>query len=294
VLTGLCAATNCGGGSLIDVPADGYFVTRGDLNRVTGHLLPPGDYEVDWEYFPFRSSPVRFSVVKADGPKPAVAKRPLVRFFHLSRGGEREERLLATDEPIVWRATQLGSQYTDSMAAALAVGQNGAYVPDVYAIPVADKLVEAWVQWKHYREGDRVGVTLRAVPQYREVCFAEMPQLYFQIESPRDESDRGWMRAVGEAKAFAHDQRLLITPLTIEIHLPADWREHVGVKESARVAVLVTSKRLEMPTRGECVKRLEKLVERVEHVERPPVWSGTVRTEFVELQFPPRGPRKRE
>jgi hypothetical protein len=295
MLKGLAAATNCGGGSLIDVPADGYFVTRGDLGRFAEKgYLPAGDYEVYWEYIPFRSAPVRFSVVKADGLKLAAAKRPLVHFLHVSEGGERAERLQAVGEPFVWRECRLESLYTDSMAAALAVGQNGVYVPDLYTIPAADQFVEACVEWKHYREGDRVSVTLRAKPPYREVWFDELPQLYFQIESPRDASDRDWSRnACGLEKAMDRARDSWVTPLTIEARLPQDWREQVGVKDSAQVAVLVTSKRLEMPTRGERIKRLmrEKRLERVGDDERPPIWSGTVRTEFVELQFPPRPPR---
>src|SRR5262249_50331123 len=55
--------TNCGGGSLVDVPADGFDVEKADLSRVSEKLLPAGDYEVEWEYYPYRSAPVRFSVL---------------------------------------------------------------------------------------------------------------------------------------------------------------------------------------------------------------------------------------
>jgi hypothetical protein len=293
VLIGMGASTNCGGGSLIDVPADGYFVTRGDLNRLTGGRLAPGDYEVEWSYRPLRSAPVRFSVTKSDAPKPPAAKRPTVHhFYHLSRGFERE-RLQRIDEPHVWRDCHLNSEYPDSMAAALAVGQNGAYIPDPHTIPTADKLVEAWVEWHPYREGDRLVVTLRAVAPHKEVQFDEMPQLHLQIESPRGEGDRHGSWLFGEAKEGDRVGESLSTPLTIEARLPADWRERVGVTGTARVAVLVTSKRLELPTRGG--QRLEKLkleldVKRVGDFERPPVWSGTVRSDFIELQFPPLPP----
>jgi hypothetical protein len=294
VLVGHGASTNCGGGSLIDVPADSYFVTRGDLARLCGGLKP-GDYEVEWSYRPFRSAPVRFSVTKSDTPRAPAAKPDTVHhFYHVSQGFEREERLRRLGEPCVWRDCRLTSDYSGSMEAALAVGQTGAYVPDVRTIPYADRLVEAWVEWHPYREGDRVVVTLRAAAPHEEVRFDEVPELYLQIEAPRGEDDGHGSRLLREAKE-GHRVRetTLATPLTIEARLPADWRERVGVTGPARVAVLVTSKQLEMPRRGKAqIQELMKLEKRSERGFYPaPVWSGTLRTDFVELQFPPPPPR---
>jgi hypothetical protein len=295
-LKGLSASTNCGGGSLTDVPADGYFVTRGDLGQLSGGLLPAGEYEVQWGYRPLKSAPVRFSVTKSDAAKPpASAPRPLVHFFHLSEGGEVQERLRFEGEPHIWYGCRLESRHTESMAAALAVGQTGAYVPDIFAIPVADGVVEAWAEWRQYREEDRLIVTLRAAAPHKVVWFDELPHLHLQIESPRDAEDRDWSRcSCPDMKAQEKDSQSLVTPLTIEARLPKDWRERVGVKDSARVAVLVTSKELEMPCGAD--RRLKKAVDVAERLRRayeepPPIWSGTVRTDFVELNFPARPPR---
>jgi hypothetical protein len=177
------------------------------------------------------------------------------------------------------------------MAAALAVGQTGAYVPDVFAIPAADGVVEAWAEWRQYREEDRLVVTLRAAAPHKVVWFDELPQLHLQIESPRDAGERDWSRcSCPDQKAREKDYESLVTPLTIEARLPKDWRGRVGVKDSARVAVLVTSKEIEMPRGGNRVLRKIAEVERLryEGEERPPTWSGTVRTDFTDLNFPSR------
>jgi hypothetical protein len=295
VVTLRSCSTNCGGGSFVDVPANGYYIFRGELSRMAGQQLTPGDYEVEWEYSPLVAAPVRFSVKQADEPKPIAARPSVIHFFRLGESSEAKEQPARADRSVVWRECELSRANTESMAAALAVGQNDAYVPDIRTIPAADKLVEAWVEWKQYRAGDRVSVTLRALPPHREVWFDELPKLYLQIEAPRDDEDRDWSRDDGELKEAKEDATdRLTTPLTIEAHLPAEWRERVGVKGSARVAVVVVSKQLELPTRGVRLERALKDVQRIEiGRERPPIWSGTVRTEFVELRFPSSAPRPR-
>ena len=67
VLKGLSGSTNCGGNSLVDVPADGFYCLKADLNRVTGGALPAGEYEVDWRCGRLASAPVAFTVAPADG-----------------------------------------------------------------------------------------------------------------------------------------------------------------------------------------------------------------------------------
>jgi len=67
VLMRVMASTNCGGGSLVDVPANGFYCVRADLNRVTGAALPPGEYEVAWNYGPWASASVLFTVLTAEG-----------------------------------------------------------------------------------------------------------------------------------------------------------------------------------------------------------------------------------
>jgi hypothetical protein len=279
-------------GGLATVPPYGYYVVRGDLGRTYDRKpLPPGEYEVDWTYHRTRSAPVRFTVEKPDGAKPvAPRKRPGVHFYRLGPEFERDGRPTKPGEPFVWRDTRLSSVNAGEMASALAVGHGGAYVPDVHTIPSADKLVRVSLEWKPYRDADRVVVTLHAVHPDRPVRFGDVPQLHLQLESDTDPLyERGLEELAKEMQQRADDT--LVTPLTIEARLPADWRGRAGVHGTARVAVLVTSGEVELPHgRGE---RLQKAVEVVRKPNRdePPVWSGVLRTAFAELQFPPAPPR---
>jgi hypothetical protein len=280
--------TGCSFGSrgLIDLPPDGYYCVRGDLGRTdAGTALPPGEYEVDWRYGALRSAPVRFTVLPTDRKLAPAARRPAYRFFRITPEEELTDSLAS--EPISWRECDVEVTPTEDLAAVLAVGEE-VLVPDIHTIPAADGVVEAWVVWKPYRDGDRLVVTLRAVPPHRQVVFEEIPHLYLQIEVPGAGSKKlawDW----GEKKLKQLLKEGYTTPLTIEAQLPADWREHTGLSGAARVAVLVTAKQFRWP--GERVKGLEPL-RAARHPEAPPLWLGIVRSDFTELRFPPRVPER--
>jgi hypothetical protein len=275
----------------VDVPAFGFFCTKGDLNRTTGAPLPAGEYEVDWHCGPFAAAPVRFTVIPSDAKPAPLAKRPHLHFYHLTHGAEDEGPERA-GEPVRWNECQTESVRAESMTAALAVGQGGTFVPDVHAIPAADKLVEAWAVWKPYRDGDRVCVTLRAVPPYERIRFDELPELFLQIETPDDGDRVRWGERAKAAMRFADRHERLVTPLTIEARLPEEWREWLGASETVRVAVLVASKRIEFPRGNAQVleKAKERRADRAFGEDRVPVWSGVVRSDFTELRLPPQLP----
>lgn len=290
VVDGLAASTNCGGGSLVDVPAKGFWVVKADLSVVSEKPLPAGEYEVDWRYGRVASAPVAFTVGKGDGRKPVVPKHKSVHFFHLTEGGEYLREFRYVDEPVRWQESELQPTNAEKMVAALGVGQNGVYIPDVRTIPSADKLVEASLEWRPYRSGDRLAVTLRAAPPHKEVKFRGLPQLYLQIESDGENDYR-----VGERKdAQEHALDIYETPLTIEVRLPPEWREESRLHGSARVAVMLTAKELEFPRgRHEELQKALQSVEKVRKDDEQPVWGGIVRTPFVDLQFPSPPPSKR-
>lgn len=287
VLAGLEASTNCGGGSLVDVPPNGFYCLKGDLARVANGL-PPGEYEVDWRCGRFASATLRFTVTKGDGTKLATpVTHTRTQFFHLTPGEDGDERPERAGEPFLRTDCHMDSLHTPAMISALAVGQNGVYVPDVRTIPAADSQVEAWIEWKPYREVDRVAVTLRAVPPHKQVRFEELPQLFLQIETVgRSEHRAQAAEAVGKARD--RDAELLVTPLTIEVGLPKGWRELIGTTGTARVAVLVAAKPIEMPrgAREQLVKHELVEVRRERPGEDRPIWGGIVRTPFVELRCP--------
>jgi hypothetical protein len=289
VLTEIARATNCGGGSLVDVPGDGYYVARADLDRV-GKPLRPGEYEVDWRYGRLRSAPVRFTVAKSDLPARPAARPVTSHFLRLSPAGDRDERPGPPGRPVVWREVGLEDVYAGDVSAALGVGHAGVYVPDVRAVPSSDGVVEASLEWRPYRESDRAVVTLRAGPKFERVRFAALPELHLQLDVPGDDrlavALEKQQQALGRSGADEW-----VTPLTIEARLPAGWREACEVAGTARLSVLVTSGRLELPTgMREKVKVVEDRVDPAARARRPPVWAGVVRTDSVEVHFPPAGP----
>jgi hypothetical protein len=129
---------------------------------------------------------------------------------------------------------------------------------------------------------------LRAAAPHNQVRFEELPRLYFQLECESDGVRERWdHEKPADRKQSERDKELLVTPLAIEVRLPKEWREQIAVRE-ARVAVLVLAKPVEFPRRGgiEILKAAKEI--RVERPDTRPVWNGVVRTEFVELRFPPR------
>ena len=280
---------SCGGGGLVDVPADGFYCVKGELGRLTeGQPLPAGEYEVDWRYGSLRSAPVVFTVTKAEGKIPHATKRPDFQFYKLSpaRVDDDEE-----DPPVRKGDSRLEPIHAEEMAAALAAGEK-VLVPDIHTIPAADKLVEAWLEWHPYRDGDHLVVTLRAVAPHKQVCFDEMPHLHLQMEVP-GEGQRNQQAKEEKLAQLKHAQ--IVTPLTIEAKLPAGWRDRVNASGPVRVAVLVTAKEIELPRGGRELDR-EKRLEAVSNPDpdQPPTWHGIIRTEYVELRLPRALPVKQQ
>lgn len=272
-------------GSLVDVPANGFYCEKGDLGHfAAGHPLPVGEYEVSWRYDWTRSAPVRFTVVAAE-EKLAVRPKPVpLRFYHVTTE-DHDTGPEKVGAPVFWNDATLDPIEAGEMSASLAVGPEGVFVPDIRDIPASDKLVEAWLEWKPYRDGDRATVTLRAAPPHKRVRFLRMPDLYLQAEGHGLDVGVAGAKALRDRKG--NDPEIMVTPLTIEVRMPAGWREQTGINKHGRVAVLVTAKELEFP--AERVQQLEE--KRAEEPGEPlPEWSGVLRTEFVELNFPPRLP----
>lgn len=285
VLGGLSTATNCGGGSLVDVPPRGFYCVRGDITRLCG-ALKPGEYEVDWRCGRFRSAAMTFTVTPSDAMPPKVAREKPSRlgFYRLTPGSESDQ--------FRWTDAHLEPTRSDSMVAALAVGQAGPFVPDVRTIPSADKLIEASAVWKPYRDGDRVVLTLRSAAPGTEVRFRELPHLFLQVETPSSERD-WWSEPAAAMKDKRADDRDLVTPIQIEARLPDGWRERLGPADAAKVSVLIASKEIEFP-RGagaRIEKQADRVVERKSGRERGEPWMGVLRTAAIELRLPPRFPR---
>lgn len=291
VVEGLSATSHCGGGVLVEVPGDGFYCARVELNWLAGRVLPPGEYEVDWRYRELAAAPVPFAVLpREDGRKPTLAPRPTLRFLHLTEDADEEpaERDAPRPRgPVVWGNADLEPVHADDLAAALAVGPDGVFVPDLHAVPAADRLVDAHLEWKPYRDGDRVAVTLRAAAPNAEVRFDELPQFYVQLETAARASDGFELQALERKRRATRDRERLVTPLTVEARMPVGWREQVGASGAARLSVLVVSRELELPSAR--AREKQKLIDKAERAAGSgvPVWSGVVRTPATDIHLPP-------
>lgn len=284
----LLRTIKCGGRDQLVIPADGFYCAKGDLGP-----LPAGEYSLDWRCGEFRSAPVRFRVFDRDGPARPVARaaRPGYLFFRLADDHNRERRELEdTESGPMRRFVALEDLPANELAAALASGSatdSHTFVADVSDIPSRDKQVLVSVDWHPYRSGDRIAVTLRAAPPFQTVRFAELPQLFLQVEAP---AARERLRQTLEAVSKKLEPITnFVTPLTIEAHFPEDWREALGSGETARVAVVVTAREPQFPFEG-----LRKAMDKEDRAkfEHPecPTWAGVVRSEFAELRLPPPAP----
>ena len=184
----------------------------------------------------------------------------------------------------MWAADRLHRIYTGEVAAALGSGHAGVYVPDVHTIPAADTRVEATVAWKPYRDGDRAVVTLAARDPRTPVRFADRPRLYLQVHTDTDRELDDPPDEQPKDVASLTDENL-VTPLVIELRLPAGWRERSGLPTASRVAVVVTSSLMELPQDKARAGQVKEVLKRA--VDGAPVWEGVVRTPFADLRFPP-------
>jgi hypothetical protein len=278
----------CGSGSHVTVPEHGYYVAAGDLARGATGPLPPGEYECVWNYSFAKSNAVRFSVI-GERPKktPGKAAFPDVRFLELTEHGDRERKKAEKLEkagppkPVVWRKPGLHPIPAGGFAAALGVGLDGKYYPDVRRLPESDQLLQVTAEWTFGAAGDRLRVHLRPTRLGGEVVLPDRPYLYLQVEGEARD-DRSEERDVVE-KVTEKRRDGSHAPLTIEVRMPQDWRHRVGVAGRGRVAVLVSSTKVE-PQYG--YERLLDREKKLVHADEEPVWAGLLRTPFTEIDLP--------
>lgn len=259
----------CGGPAMTCVPASGYFCMKGDLGRLPrDQSLPPGEYEVSWRYLDCRSATMKFVVEKSETPK-IPAKVAKIAVYPVTAGCvDLPER---PGETIALKETHFQHGRTAELATTLAVAPFGTYVPDIREIPSADRLIEAAIEWKRYRSGDRALVTLLARSPHQQVRFREVPHLYLVVETdastlPEHFTDQGGKDCQASES--------LVTPLVLELRLPENWKERISLHGPARIAVLLSAEKLEMPS-----DRMKQKLKDVSSSSSP-TWSGVLRTPF--------------
>jgi hypothetical protein len=137
----------CGGRSGIELKPNGYYCTRGDLSRTADGFLSPGRYEVSWTYCSRRSGAVSFTV-KGAAAERKPAPRSSIAFLEFTRAGAREEGEAGDERaPEVWDKVELRPRQADEIAAALALGHEGRYYPDIRELPHRDDLAHVTARW---------------------------------------------------------------------------------------------------------------------------------------------------
>lgn len=277
----LLRTISCGGGPLVEVPVGGYYIAKGDLGRLASGPLPAGEYDVSWSYTGIPSNSVRFAVVADREPPRGVRPVHALRFLEITERDERleqvQKKLERVDEPVVWAKPGLAPLDASGVAAELGVGVGERFYPDLHDLPESDDVMLATAEW----EKDRVFVTLRPNTPNRAVRLADEPHYYLLIAS--DRRGEAGDRPEEKAQEKLAEHRSVSAPRTVEIRLPRDWKKRTGVVGTARVAVLVSTKKIE-PKYSGLVEKV-KLLERLRH-DNAARWGGVLRTPFTEMQFP--------
>ena len=248
------------GGSVLRVPASGYYCVRADLARLgAGGLLPPGRYAFSWDYARQRSREVRFEVRPRRGAaaRPAPPRLEIRRLNDRWAGGVRGVATLR-------RARAAG------VAAALAVGIEGRWYPDIHAVPHADGLlrIDARV------EGRQLVITLRTERDGDLVRFSQDDCRLFIVARHTGPARAAQRERVAEELAKAMKQSRPVTLVdshTMRVRLPADWRKREGIAGAASLSVLMTSDRAEMHIGGKIMEELRKA-----RVDDPKRWRGAL------------------
>ncbi len=275
------------GGVRITRPANGYFVARTDFGLAHGKPRPPGEYEVSWSHWTLHSAPVRFTVAPTRGEPPVPpVPRASAAFYLVEPVTEHKRYPRGAGEPFVWERAHLHALGAGEIASGLSVGHNGHYVPDLNTLPATDGRVRAVAEWKRYRAGERLAVTLHAADPRAPVRFTQVPRVYLQLS---DYGENVRLSRWDEEHADPGPRPdTLTTPLTLEVQLPPDWRERTRLNDTQRAAVLVASERITLPNDD---SNIWSGKDAPKPPRDPAAWSGVVRTAFTELTFPPRRPR---
>jgi hypothetical protein len=265
----------CGGHSGIELKANDYYCTRGDLSRSGDGFLPAGRYEVSWTYYSRRSAPLYF-MVKGAATERKPAPRSSITFLEVTRTGAREKRG-DRDEcaPEVWDKIEVRPRHVDDISAALALGHEGRYYPDIRELPSRDDLVYVTAAWEFKETGDRLKVTIHPNDPNLGARLGGQPHLWLYVEG-LGPPDRERMAEEGDKKLEALRQIKL--PHTVEASLPKRWRSAIPFGGKVRVAVIISTREIERPGRGP-IKELVK-----EDHTAGMVWSGLLRTQFQEIE----------
>lgn len=262
--------------TLVDVPANGFHVARGDLNRLGDASLPPGEYEVEWSCQLRASAPVKFTVLpgEASAPRPK-ARGERFRFVAI----EPDDPEAGDEDRFLWKDFGMEPIDVDRMSASLRSGPFGKYIPDASTIPASDGHIHARASLRREKDVETLVVALTSTDPRKEVSFNEVPRLYLQVEE-REPGGRGAKSERSLRDQLRRAEPRFKTPMTIEVPFDAEqWKEADFGR--GRLAVIVTSGKLEFPVRGK--HQVELMLESSRVALDEKAWTGLVRSEFIPL-----------
>ena len=176
----------CGGPPMVQVAAQGFYVSRGDLSRHSGGYLPPGEYEIRWRYQQKWSNVVRFSVT-GSAVKAIDKPRPVVRFLKVQPLDVLQKQVAEVDDTeghaVFWRKPSLSNESTSRMAAWFGTGVAGKHYPDILALPRNDGRVIVTADWYFTSKRDSVTIKIEAAIKNKPVVFEDYPEIFLQVES---------------------------------------------------------------------------------------------------------------
>jgi len=269
----------CGSGSLIDVAPQGYYVAGIDLTA-WGNLRP-GDYELSWSHGKAISNTVKFTVLAGHEKESVARKQPHWTLWELDRrrmqGVAKGE---ADQEPA--GLVRMWPWWQGEFSAALGSGVGERYVTDLERLPASDALVRVVADWTLGKYTDRVKLQFTSMdPKVR----VRLDSLHVYVIADVPGNCPG-----GEKAADISRTSTCVTPYSIEMELPSNWRtrpeKEYDVEGTFQAALLVTSKALRPPTRGRMtIEAVEDRLERSRSNQPVQIWDGLLRTELQKLTW---------
>jgi hypothetical protein len=270
----------CGGPPPVVVPAHGYYCVRGDFSRSAGGPLPPGEYECSWDYARLRSNTVKFTVAPVDSRRKlgGAARAATTAFLVLQGQFHGRVPNFQLEKPSVVPRS------VSSIAAALAVGVTGKYYPDLAHLPSQDSWIDLSAQLVPAGKPgqfDRLAITLSPRRKDPRLVLPTPVHLMMQVEALEEQAVPDWQAMAGESKQSETRREVTLdVPMTFSVELPAGWSKCLGFGGKTRVAVIVSSNRIEMP-----VARLE--TELIRAIRDVVTWKGLLRSAWQAIELPP-------
>ncbi|MCE9546317.1 MAG: hypothetical protein K8T25_12455 [Planctomycetia bacterium] len=294
-----CKVWACGGPPMCVVPNKGYYCVRGDLAQFS--FQSPREFRVCWRYFALRSNEVRVTVTPRTGglKRPTALPHDGLALLNVEVDPQIMIRGLTPAEikrgvAQSYKGVRVSRRDPGSFAAALAVGVDDRWYPDLLNLPQEDNLLKAEAKFVT-KSGEQVPselviTLLLSNPKQKVIAPGQVAVKLLITRKPSDKPHQPMQAGVAMEK-LRPDQAagplLTMPPLTSlqwRYALPPGWNVVAGLEGKVRVAAIVTGQSIVMPDDW-LRSRLQK--EKTLSPEGYQLWDGVLCTESTELTFPP-------